>query len=193
VLLRFLDYRNGSVTLDGVELADLEGDESRTVVGLVSQDAHVFDSTLEENLRLARREANDEQLKSALAAVRLLDWADQLPAGLRTELGERGARMSGGQRQRLAIARALLADFPLLILDEPGEHLDTATADAIVTDMLGLEGPRATLLITHRLAGLEETDEVLVLERGRVLERGSHAELLALGGRYAALWQSESR
>jgi thiol reductant ABC exporter CydC subunit len=192
VLLRFLDYRDGSVALDGVELADLEGDESRTVVGLVSQDAHVFDSTLEENLRLARREANDEQLKSALAAVRLLDWADQLPAGLRTELGERGARMSGGQRQRLAIARALLADFPLLILDEPGEHLDTATADAIVTDVLGLEGPRATLLITHRLAGLEEVDEVLVLDRGRVLERGAHAELLALGGRYAALWQRES-
>jgi ATP-binding cassette subfamily C protein CydC len=192
VLLRFLDYRQGSVTLDGVELADLDGDQSRRVVGLVAQDAHIFDSTLEENLRLARPEATGEQLTSALAKVRLLDWAEQLPAGMSTELGERGARMSGGQRQRLAIARALLADFPLLILDEPGEHLDTATADAIVADLLALGGQRATLLITHRLAGLEEIDEVLVLERGRVVERGSHTELLAIGGRYANLRQRES-
>ena len=99
--------------------------------------------------------------------------------------------MSGGQRQRLAIARALLADFPVLILDEPGEHLDTPTADAIVADLLDARAGRTTLLITHRLAGLEEVDEVLVLDRGRVLERGTHAELLALGGRYAALWQRE--
>jgi ABC-type multidrug transport system fused ATPase/permease subunit len=190
--LRFLDYREGSVTLNGVELADLQGDQSRTVVGLVSQDAHVFDSTLEENLRLARREASEDQLNAALAAARLREWTDQLPAGLRTEVGERGARMSGGQRQRLAIARALLAEFPLLVLDEPGEHLDTTTADAIVADVLAGTDEKATLLITHRLVGLEETDEVLVLERGRVVERGSHSELLALGGRYAALWQSES-
>ena len=96
----------------------------------------MFDSTLEENLRLARREASAEELHAALAAARLLDWAQQLPAGLSTEVGERGARMSGGQRQRLAIARALLADFPVLVLDEPGEHLDTPTADAIVADLL---------------------------------------------------------
>jgi ABC-type multidrug transport system fused ATPase/permease subunit len=193
VLLRFLDYREGSVTLDGVELGDLQGDQCRTVVGLVSQDAHVFDSTLEENLRLARRQASDEQLYAALAAARLLEWTEQLPAGLSTEVGERGARMSGGQRQRLAIARALLAGFPLLILDEPGEHLDAPTADAIVADVLANSDETATLLITHRLAGLEEADEVLVLDRGRVAERGSHGELVALGGHYAALWQNESR
>jgi ABC-type multidrug transport system fused ATPase/permease subunit len=123
----------------------------------------------------------------------LLDWIEQLPGGLSTEVGERGARMSGGQRQRLALARALLAAFPVLILDEPGEHLDTMTADAIVADVLASAGEKATLLITHRLVGLEEIDEVLVLDRGRVVERGSHGELLALGGRYAALWQNESR
>jgi thiol reductant ABC exporter CydC subunit len=193
VLLRFLDYREGSVTLDGVELTDLDGDPLRTVVGLVSQDAHVFDSTLEENLRLARREANEDQLYTALAMARLLEWTEQLPRGLSTEVGERGARMSGGQRQRLALARALLADFPVLVLDEPGEHLDAPTADAIVADVLASPCERAALLITHRLAGLEEIDEVLVLDRGRVVERGSHAELLALGGRYAALWQNEGR
>jgi thiol reductant ABC exporter CydC subunit len=191
VLLRFLPYDGGSVTLDGVEIADLDGDTSRTVIGLVSQDAHVFDSTLEENLRLARREASVDDLRAVLAAVRLLDWTEQLPAGLNTEVGERGARMSGGQRQRLAIARALLADFPLIVLDEPGEHLDTQTADAIVADLLAITRETGTLLITHRLAGLEEVDEVLVLDRGRVVERGAHAELLALDGRYAELWQRE--
>ncbi len=192
VLLRFLEYEHGSVTLDGVEIADLDGDACRTVIGLASQDAHVFDNTLEENLRLARRAATPEELRAALAAVRLLDWAEGLPLGLSTEVGERGARMSGGQRQRLAVARALLADFPVLILDEPGEHLDTQTADAIVADLLAVTREKATLLITHRLAGLQEVDEVLVLDEGLVIERGTHAELLARGGRYAALWRLQS-
>jgi thiol reductant ABC exporter CydC subunit len=194
VLLRFLDYERppGSVTLDGLEIADLNGDVCRHVVGLVAQDAHIFDSTLEENLRLARRDATREQLHRVLAQVRLHDWVQQLPRGLATEVGERGARISGGQRQRLAIARALLADFPILILDEPGEHLDIQTADAILADLLALTRDRATLLITHRLAGLEELDEVLVLDRGRVVERGTHTELLRRGGRYAELWRRET-
>ncbi len=191
VLLRFLPYE-GSVTLDELEVAELEGDQCRRVVGLVSQDAHVFDNTLEENLRLARRDATAEEIDSALAGARLLDWTRELPLGLATEVGERGARMSGGQRQRLAIARALLADFPLLVLDEPGEHLDTPTADAIVADLLAITRDRATLLITHRLTGLQDVDEVLVLDQGRVLERGTHARLIGLGEYYAELWQRES-
>jgi thiol reductant ABC exporter CydC subunit len=185
VLLRFVEY-SGSVELDGVEIDALEGDEVRRVVGLVSQAVHVFDSTLEENLRLARREASEDELREALAQARLLDWVDSLPEGLATELGERGARMSGGQRQRLALARALLADFPILILDEPGEHLDTATADALVADLLDATRARTTLLITHRLVGLEQVDEILAIEEGKIVERGTHAQLEAGGGRYAA-------
>jgi thiol reductant ABC exporter CydC subunit len=191
VLLRFLEYQSGSVALDGVEITQLDGDSYRRVIGLVAQDAHIFDSTLAENLRLARRAASDDQLRAVLAKVRLLEWVQGLPLGLDTEVGEHGERMSGGQRQRLAIARTLLADFPLLVLDEPGEHLDVATADAIVADLLAVADDRGVLLITHRLASLAEVDEVLVLERGEVRERGTHAELLGAGGRYACMWQRE--
>ncbi len=191
VLLRFLPYQAGSVMLDDVEIAQLDTDAYRHVIGLVAQDAHIFDSTLAENLRLARRGARDDELRAALGKVRLLDWVRELPQGLDTELGEHGVRMSGGQRQRVAIARALLADFPLLVLDEPGEHLDVATADAIVADLLASGDERGVLLITHRLAGLAEVDEVLVLVQGEVRERGTHADLVAAGGRYARMWQRE--
>jgi thiol reductant ABC exporter CydC subunit len=191
VLLRFLPYQTGSVMLDGVEIAQLDSDAYRRVIGLVAQDAHIFDSTLAENLRLARRGAEDEELLEALAKVRLLEWVQGLPQGLDTEVGEHGARMSGGQRQRIVIARALLADFPLLVLDEPGEHLDVATADAILADVLANADEHGLLLITHRLAGLADFDEVLVLDHGRVRERGSHSELIAAGGRYARAWRRE--
>ncbi|HEV2922442.1 MAG TPA: thiol reductant ABC exporter subunit CydC [Solirubrobacteraceae bacterium] len=188
VLMRFLPYQAGSVALDGIEIDGIDGDEYRRVVGLVSQDPHVFDNTLEENLRLAKRDASCDELRGVLEAVGLLEWTEQLPAGLQTHLGDRGGRLSGGQRQRLALARALLADFPVLLLDEPGEHLDTPTADAIIADLLAGSRGRATLLITHRLLGLQDVDEVLVLDHGAVVERGTHAELVGLGGRYAALW-----
>ena len=190
VLLRFLPYQ-GSVALDGVPLYGMSGDELRRVVGLVSQDAHVFDSTLEENLRLARRDATEDELRHALARARLLEWTDSLPAGLATPVGPNGAHISGGQRQRLAVARALLADFPVLVVDEPGEHLDTVTADALVDDLLACTPEQAVLLITHRLAGLDQADEVIVLESGRVTERGTHAELLAAGGQYSDMWRRE--
>ena len=130
VLVRFIEY-TGSATLDGTELQALAADDVRRVIGLVEQDPHIFDSTIRENLRLARTSASDADLRSALDRARLLDWADTLPLGLDTPVGEHGARLSGGQRQRLALARALLADFPILVLDEPGEHLDVETADAL--------------------------------------------------------------
>jgi len=191
VLLRFLPYQSGSATLDGVQLQALRGDDCRRAIGLVAQDAHIFNTTVEENVRLARRQATDVQLRDALRRARLLEWVDELPGGVLTEVGELGSRISGGQRQRLALARALLADFPVLILDEPGEHLDTATGDALVADLLDATAARSVLLITHRLAGLEDVDEVIVLECGRVLERGTHAELLGRGAAYAAMWYRE--
>ena len=189
-LLDLMPYE-GSVTLNGVEIARARGDEVRAIVGLAGQDAHVFDTTLRENLLLARRSASDDDLRDALRRARLLDWVEGLPRGLDTEVGEHGERLSGGQRQRLNVARVLLADFPVLVLDEPGEHLDAATADALVADVLRESSHRAVVLVTHRLAGLESMDEIVVLDAGRVIERGSHETLLATGGAYAELYERE--
>ncbi|MEU1122946.1 thiol reductant ABC exporter subunit CydD [Streptomyces sp. NPDC005899] len=182
VLLRFLDAREGSYRLAGVEAADLDGDAVRRFVGLCAQDAHVFDSSIRENLRLARTGATDEQLWDALAGAMLQDWVRSLPDGLDALVGEHGARLSGGQRQRLALARALLADFPVLVLDEPAEHLDLATADSLTADLLAATRGRTTVLITHRLAGLDAVDEVLVLDGGSVVQRGTYAALAAQDG-----------
>ncbi|WP_060177180.1 thiol reductant ABC exporter subunit CydD [Streptomyces sp. IMTB 1903] len=182
VMLRFLDPAGGFYTLGGADARTLDSDAVRALVGLCAQDAHLFDSSVRENLRLARTGASEEQLRDALAAARLLEWADGLPDGLDTLVGEHGERISGGQRQRLALARALLADFPVLVLDEPAEHLDLATADALTADLLAATEGRTTVLITHRLAGLDAVDEVLVLDRGEVVQRGGYAELAAVEG-----------
>jgi len=169
VLLRFLDYSAGSVTLGGVELDSLASDDVRRIVGLCEQNAHVFDSTLEANLRLARPGATGEELRAALAGARLLSWVDSLPQGLATPVGEHGARLSGGQRQRLALARVLLADFPVVILDEPAEHLDAATAGELTRDLLSAVAGRTVLLITHRPVEPGSVDQILRLEGGRLL------------------------
>lgn len=182
VLLRFLDVREGKYTIGGVDASALDGDAVRRFVGLCAQDAHLFDSSVRENLRLARTEATEDELRRALAKARLLEWVDTLPDGLDTLVGEHGAQLSGGQRQRLALARALLADFPVLVLDEPAEHLDLATADALTADLLVATEGRTTVLITHRLQGLEAVDEIVVLEAGRTVQRGSYAELATIDG-----------
>ncbi|MFJ7157475.1 thiol reductant ABC exporter subunit CydD [Streptomyces sp. NPDC101118] len=175
VLLRFLDAEEGSYTLGGTDARALDEDAVRRFVGLCAQDAHIFDSSVRENLRLARTGATDPELREALAAARL-------PLDLDTPVGEHGERISGGQRQRLALARALLADFPVLVLDEPAEHLDLETADALTADLLTATEGRTTLLITHRLAGLDAVDEVVVLDHGRIVQRGGYAALAEAEG-----------
>ncbi|MEU2788559.1 thiol reductant ABC exporter subunit CydD [Streptomyces sp. NPDC007100] len=191
VLLRFLDRESGSYTLSGVDAADAAGDAVRRRVGLCAQDAHIFDSSIRENLRLARTGADEDALWGALAQARLAGWVRSLPDGLDTMVGEHGARLSGGQRQRLALARALLADFPVLVLDEPAEHLDLGTADALTADLLAATEGRTTVLITHRLAGLAAVDEVLVLEEGRSVQHGTYAELAAADGPFRRMLERE--
>ncbi|WP_053800122.1 thiol reductant ABC exporter subunit CydD [Streptomyces rimosus] len=191
VLLRFLDRESGTYTLSGVDAAAADGDDVRRRVGLCAQDAHIFDSSIRENLRLARTGADEDELWAALAQARLDGWARSLPDGLDTMVGEHGARLSGGQRQRLALARALLADFPVLVLDEPAEHLDLATADALTADLLAATEGRTTVLITHRLEGLAAVDEVLVLDEGRPVQRGTYAELAAADGPFRRMLERE--
>ncbi|MGA5128425.1 thiol reductant ABC exporter subunit CydD [Streptomyces olivoreticuli] len=191
VLLRFLDAESGTYTLAGRDTGPMAGDAVRRLVGLCAQDAHLFDSSVRENLRLARPGAGDAELRAALRSARLLEWVDGLPEGLDTLVGEHGARMSGGQRQRLALARALLADFPVIVLDEPAEHLDLVTADALTADLLAATEGRTTVLITHRLSGLEAVDEVIVLERGRTVQRGAYEELAGADGPFRRMLERE--
>ena len=172
MLLRFIELSAGSYHLGGVDVRDIPGDEVRRTVGLCAQDAHIFDSTIRENLRLARPDCDDDELRDALLRVRLLDWVERLPGGLETHVGEGGHRLSAGERRRIFVARALLADFPAIVFDEP-------TAN------------RATVLITHRLSALELVDEIIVLRNGVVAERGRHDRLILAGGLYARAWESE--
>lgn len=180
-LVRFAPYQ-GYVTLNGVQLDQLSGDEVRAVIGLCSQDAHIFDNTIAANVQLARPNASEAEVEAALRKARLWDWIEGLPSGVNTYVGEGGSQLSGGQRQRLALARILLAGTPIVIVDEPTEHLDVQTADLLTADILAQTANCATLLITHTLRGLAHVDEVIVLSDGHVIERGTPAELIAAGG-----------
>ena len=161
LLVRFLDPGSGRVTLNGIDLRTLSPDGVRRVVGYLGEDAYLFDTTIGENLRIASRDASPEDLRAALQSARLLDWVDSLPYGLDTLVGEHGVSLSGGQRRRLTLARALLAGTPVLILDEPTEHLDEETAAALIRDLLAAAGDRTVLLITHRTDHLPAVDEVV--------------------------------
>jgi ATP-binding cassette, subfamily C, bacterial CydC len=187
-LFRFVELTSGRITLNGQDLRDYAADDVRSVIGGCPADPHVFDTTIRENLRLARPGCTEDDLADAAERARLLPWIRTLPQGWDTPAGSHGVALSGGERQRLALARALLADPALLVLDEPTAHLDPANRRSLTTDLLAATAGRATLLITHDLDGLAGVDEVVVLDRGRVVERGTHASLLAAGGNYARMW-----
>jgi len=170
-LLRFVEPSAGTITLDGVDVRALDADAVRTRIALCDQEAHVFDSTIAENVRLARADATDAEVRGALEAARLGSWVEKLPLGMHTRVGEHGALVSGGQRQRIALARALLADRPVLLLDEPTAGLDEQTAAALVADLLAAGSGRTTVLVTHRAVDRDDVDEIVVLDAGRIVER----------------------
>jgi ATP-binding cassette, subfamily C, bacterial CydC len=163
LFLRFLDPARGRVTIGGRDARELRQEDVRRTFALAGQEAHVFASSIRENLKLARPEATDDELVDALRRARLADWVESLPDGLDTLVGEEGGQLSGGQRQRLVVARALLADASVLLLDEPTAHLDPETAEALVADVFEAAGDRSVLLITHRPEGLDLVDEVVSL------------------------------
>ncbi len=187
LLLRFWDVPPGTYLLDGADARESPSDRVRAAFAFSAQRVHLFAGTLRENLALAAPGAGEAVLRAALAAARLDELVARLPQGLDTWVGEQGQRLSGGERQRLALARALLRDSPFLLLDEPTAHLDAIAEREVLAGIERAGAGRATLLVTHRLLGLDAFDEVLVLDRGRVVERGQAAELAAAGGTFARL------
>ena len=188
LLLRFRDYQAGSVQLGGVELRDCAPEAIRSKIAVLSQDSYLFNATIRENLLVARPDADDAALEAACRDAQIHDFIISLPDAYDTELGEAGVRFSGGEARRLAIARALLLDAPILILDEPCEGLDTLTEQALLGAIMRLMAGRSVLLITHRLSALAGlVDEVLVLEQGRVVQQGTVDGLLRVEGTFRAL------
>jgi ATP-binding cassette, subfamily B, bacterial len=189
---RLYDVSEGSVTIDGVDVRDLTFDSLRATIGVVSQETYLFHGSVRDNLRFARPGASDDDLEAAARAAQIHEHLASLPAGYDTVVGERGYRFSGGEKQRLAIARAILRDPPVMVLDEATSALDVETERAVQEALERLSAGRTTIAIAHRLSTIRDADLILVLDGGEIIERGSHDELLAIGGRYAALVERDA-
>jgi ATP-binding cassette subfamily B protein len=187
LLTRFYDPRDGRVLLDGHDLRDLRLESLRAQVSVVLQEPLLFSGSIRENIRYGRLEAGDEEVEAAARAANAHDFISALPRGYDTRLGERGALLSGGERQRLAVARAFLKDAPVLVLDEPTSSIDSRTEAVILEALARLIRGRTTFMVAHRLSTVRDADQILVVDGGRIVERGTHAELLARGGLYAEL------
>lgn len=190
---RLYDVTGGGVTLDGVDVRDLDFDTLARAVGVVSQETYLFHASVAENLRFAKPDATDEELRAAAGAAQIHDHIASLPDGYDTLVGERGYRFSGGEKQRLAIARTILRDPPVLILDEATSALDTRTEHAVQQAIDALSAGRTTITIAHRLSTVRDADQIVVLDGGETVERGTHEELIARDGRYAALVRRDAR
>ncbi len=191
MLLRWWDPLSGRVTLQGHDLRDYRLDELRRNIALVAQDTYLFNATIRENLRIAGQDAPDAEIERAAELANATEFIDAMPDGYETLVGERGMQLSGGQRQRISIARALIKDAPVLILDEATSHLDAVNEQQIREALERLMEGRTTLVIAHRLSTVRDADTIVVLDRGRVAEQGSHDELLSNGGLYAQLVRTQ--
>jgi ABC-type multidrug transport system fused ATPase/permease subunit len=193
LLARFWDFEEGQIFLDGQDIRQYAQSDVRRCLGVISQNAYLFSATVWDNLRIARPGASREEIIQTAEKVQIHKFIEALPQGYDTWAGEQGLRFSGGERQRLAIARVLLQDAPLLVLDEATANLDALTEREVLRSIFDLAGDRSLLVITHRLIGLETMDEILVLDQGRVVERGRQDALLRADGLYRRMWDLQNQ
>ncbi len=191
LLFRFYDVTGGRITIDGQDVRDVTQESLRAAIGMVPQDTVLFNDTIRYNIRYGRPEATDEEVAAAAGTAQIADFIDKLPDGYGTEVGERGLKLSGGEKQRVAIARTVLKAPPILILDEATSALDIHTEREIQAALDRVSADRTTLVIAHRLSTVVGADEIIVLDAGRIVERGTHHELLAAGGLYASMWNRQ--
>jgi ATP-binding cassette subfamily B protein len=192
LLFRFYDATGGAVRVDGVDVREVTQDSLRQAIGVVPQDTVLFNDTIAYNIAYGRPGASQEEIEAAAKLAQVHDFVMRLPDGYRTRVGERGLKLSGGEKQRVAIARTILKDPRLLILDEATSALDTRTEQEIQSALRGVAQGRTTLIIAHRLSTVVEADEIIVLDEGRIVERGTHAELIAKDALYAEMWRRQS-
>ena len=192
LLFRFYDPVDGAVIIDGQDIRDVNQVSLRTALGIVPQEVVLFNDTLRFNLAYAKPDASEEDIMSAARRAQLGEFIESLPEGLDTRVGERGLKLSGGEKQRVGIARAILLDPPILVLDEATSSLDSSTEDEVQTALREAAKGRTTLAVAHRLSTVANADMIVVLDGGRVIERGTHDELVASGGFYADLWARQS-
>jgi ATP-binding cassette subfamily B protein len=187
-LFRFYDVTDGAIRVDGLDVRAYTQASLRSAIGIVPQDTVLFNDTLGYNLRYGNPEASDEAVLAAIRAAHLEAFIAKLPQGLETTVGERGLKLSGGEKQRVAIARAMLKNPAILIFDEATSALDSESEKAIQAEIRAVSANRTTLIIAHRLSTIVDADCILVMDSGRIVESGAHAELLAAQGLYARLW-----
>lgn len=192
LLFRFYDVTSGAVLLDGHDIRDCRQADLRAAIGVVPQDTVLFNDTIGYNIAYGRMDATPEDVEQAARLAQIHDFITSLPEGYDTQVGERGLKLSGGEKQRVAIARTILKDPRVLVLDEATSALDTHTEKEIQTALKAVSARRTTLVIAHRLSTIVDADDILVMKQGRVAERGTHADLLALGGQYAAMWAAQA-
>ncbi len=191
ILYRFYEIKSGRVTIDGQDIRDVAQDSVRASIGIVPQDTVLFNDTIRYNIKYGRIGASDEDIEQAARLAQIEPFIRQLPDGFQSMVGERGLKLSGGEKQRVAIARTILKNPPILLLDEATSALDTHTEREIQSALKEVSRNRTTLVIAHRLSTVVDADEILVLDQGRIIERGKHGELLAKPGAYAAMWNRQ--